>query len=45
LQDTILEEKQKGFTATGYTMNRFNNYCGQWIKTAIIIPILITIMA
>jgi glycosyltransferase involved in cell wall biosynthesis len=25
-------EKQKGFPADGYTMNRLNNYCGQWIR-------------
>ncbi|HSK12295.1 MAG TPA: glycosyltransferase family 2 protein [Phnomibacter sp.] len=28
---SILVEKQKGFPMKGYTMNRFNNYCGKWI--------------
>jgi glycosyltransferase involved in cell wall biosynthesis len=32
LVKSILEEKQKGFPGDGYTMNRFNNYCGQWIR-------------
>jgi glycosyltransferase involved in cell wall biosynthesis len=32
LKRSILREKQNGFTADGYTMNRFNFYCGQWIK-------------
>lgn len=29
---SILEEKQKGFPCDGYTMNRFNYYCGHWIR-------------
>lgn len=29
---SILKEKEKGFPADGYTMNRFNFYCGQWIR-------------
>lgn len=32
LQAAILAEKQKSFPFKGYTMNRLNNYCGQWIK-------------
>ena len=32
LAASILEEKEKGFPYKGYTMNRFNNYCGQWIR-------------
>jgi glycosyltransferase involved in cell wall biosynthesis len=32
LRQSILREKEKGFGATSYTMNRFNNYCGQWIR-------------
>jgi glycosyltransferase involved in cell wall biosynthesis len=32
LVKSILEEKQKGFPCDGYTMNRFNYYCGQWIR-------------
>jgi glycosyltransferase involved in cell wall biosynthesis len=28
----ILEEKQKGFTSDGYTMNRCTNFCGKWIR-------------
>lgn len=32
LRQSILLEKQNGFSFTGYTMNRFNNYCGQWIS-------------
>jgi glycosyltransferase involved in cell wall biosynthesis len=27
----IEAEKEKGFPADGYTMNRLNNYCGRWI--------------
>jgi len=29
---SILQEKEKGFTHDGYSMNRLNNYCGQWIR-------------
>lgn len=29
---SIREEKEKGFPAAGYTMNRFNYYCGRWIR-------------
>jgi glycosyltransferase involved in cell wall biosynthesis len=32
LQNNILSEKQNGFSFDGYTMNRLNNYCGQWIR-------------
>jgi glycosyltransferase involved in cell wall biosynthesis len=32
LAESIKEEKKKGFPFKGYTMNRFNNYCGQWIR-------------
>jgi glycosyltransferase involved in cell wall biosynthesis len=32
LVKSILEEKEKDFPYDGYTMNRFNFYCGQWIK-------------
>jgi glycosyltransferase involved in cell wall biosynthesis len=28
----IREEKEKGFPQDGYSMNRLNNYCGQWIR-------------
>jgi glycosyltransferase involved in cell wall biosynthesis len=28
----IKKEKALGFPADGYSMNRFNNYCGAWIK-------------
>ncbi len=29
---SILAEKKNGFPSDGYTMNRFNFYCGKWIK-------------
>lgn len=32
LSDAIKVEKDKTFSFDGYTMNRLNNYCGQWIK-------------
>lgn len=32
LQLNIKNEKQNGFPFDGYTMNRLNNYCGQWIR-------------
>lgn len=32
LRQSILREKAKGLGAEGYIMNRFNNYCGQWIR-------------
>jgi glycosyltransferase involved in cell wall biosynthesis len=32
LAASILREKKAGFPSVGYTMNRFNNYCGQWIR-------------
>lgn len=32
LVKSILAEKEKGFPADGYSMNRFNFYCGKWIK-------------
>jgi glycosyltransferase involved in cell wall biosynthesis len=28
----IMYEKEHGFSSDGYTMNRLNNYCGQWIR-------------
>jgi glycosyltransferase involved in cell wall biosynthesis len=31
LKKSIIQEKEKGFPADGYAMNRLNNYCGQWI--------------
>lgn len=31
LKKSILEEKQNGFPSVAYSMNRLNNYCGQWI--------------
>lgn len=33
LQESILEEKQVGFSAQAYSMNRLNFYCGKPIKT------------
>ena len=32
LQLNIMREKEQGFPSDGYTMNRLNNYCGQWIR-------------
>ena len=32
LCNSILQEKRKGFSGDGFTMNRLNNYCGQWIR-------------
>lgn len=32
LARSVLDEKEKDFPADGYTMNRFNFYCGKWIK-------------
>jgi glycosyltransferase involved in cell wall biosynthesis len=32
LSRSILQEKQKGFTADSYIMNRLSSFCGQWIK-------------
>lgn len=32
LRNSILAEKQKGFAYDAYSMNRLNNYCGQWIR-------------
>lgn len=32
LAAAILKEKEKGFPSDGYTMNRFNFYCGRWIR-------------
>src|SRR5205085_5199312 len=32
LQFAILKEKEKGFPYKGYVVNRFNNYCSQWIR-------------
>lgn len=27
-----IQETKRSFSATGYTMNRFTNYCGKWIR-------------
>ncbi len=32
LKDSILAEKQKGFSAKCYQFNRLSNYCGHWVK-------------
>ena len=32
LVTSITREKEKGFPSQGYTMNRFNFYCGRWIR-------------
>jgi glycosyltransferase involved in cell wall biosynthesis len=32
LCNSIQQEKEKGFSHDGYSMNRLNNYCGQWIR-------------
>jgi glycosyltransferase involved in cell wall biosynthesis len=32
LAASVLKEKEKEFPADGYTMNRFNYYCGKWIR-------------
>ena len=32
LRASILAEKESGFPAKAYTMNRLTNYCGQWIR-------------
>ncbi len=32
LKTAITTEKEKGFPAKAYTMNRLTNYCGQWIR-------------
>jgi ADP-heptose:LPS heptosyltransferase len=32
LHQSILAEKQKGFAADGYTMNRLTNYMGKWVR-------------
>jgi len=29
---SIQEEKDAGFSSNAYSMNRLNNYCGQWIR-------------
>jgi glycosyltransferase involved in cell wall biosynthesis len=38
LAASILKEKELGFPMKGYTMNRFNNYCGKWIKHGVYYP-------
>lgn len=38
LVKSILKEKDKDFPCDGYTMNRFNYYCGQWIKHGTFYP-------
>lgn len=35
---SIIKEKEKGFPMKGYCMNRFNNYCGKWIKHGVYYP-------
>jgi glycosyltransferase involved in cell wall biosynthesis len=32
LAKSILLEKEKGFPSDGYTMNRYNFYCGKWVR-------------
>ena len=32
LAKSILQEKEKGFPSDGYTMNRYNFYCGKWVR-------------
>jgi len=32
LTASLKNEKEKSFPADGYTMNRFNYYCGKWIR-------------
>lgn len=32
LKQSILHEKEKGFPAKAYRMNRLTNYCGSWIR-------------
>jgi glycosyltransferase involved in cell wall biosynthesis len=32
LSHDIRKEKENGFSYDGYSMNRLNNYCGQWIR-------------
>ena len=32
LAASVKKEKEKGFPSDGYTMNRFNFYCGKWIR-------------
>jgi glycosyltransferase involved in cell wall biosynthesis len=38
LAKSILQEKESGFPMKGYEMNRFNNYCGKWIKHGVYYP-------
>ena len=38
LGESILKEKEQGFPFKGYSMNRFNNYCGQWIRHGVYYP-------
>jgi glycosyltransferase involved in cell wall biosynthesis len=38
LAESIEREKEKGFPMTGYKMNRFNNYCGRWIRHGVYYP-------
>jgi glycosyltransferase involved in cell wall biosynthesis len=38
LRNSILLEKEKGFPMKGYFMNRFNNYCGRWIRHGVYYP-------
>jgi glycosyltransferase involved in cell wall biosynthesis len=38
LAASILKEKALGFPMMGYAMNRFNNYCGQWIRHGVYYP-------
>jgi glycosyltransferase involved in cell wall biosynthesis len=32
LANSILKEKEKNFPSDGYTMNRYNFYCGKWVR-------------
>lgn len=32
LSKSILKEKEKDFPSDGYTMNRYNFYCGKWVR-------------
>jgi glycosyltransferase involved in cell wall biosynthesis len=32
LANSILKEKERNFPSDGYTMNRYNFYCGKWVR-------------
>jgi glycosyltransferase involved in cell wall biosynthesis len=38
LAASIMKEKENGFPADGYTMNRLNYYCGKWIRHGTFYP-------